>query len=62
MTNADRIRAMSDEELMKAIFDELPCEDVCRFCVPTMRADKMCDWHCKNGILKWLQQPVKEDA
>lgn len=43
ITNADRIRAMSDEEMAQFIFElyEQPLE---------------------NGYLKWLQQPVEEDA
>lgn len=58
-TNADRIRAMSDEELMQLLFTKVSCGHICSFCVPTMRAERKCDGHCRNGVLKWLQQPAK---
>lgn len=44
-TNADRIRAMSDEELAEFLSQELPCE--------------ICAW--PDLVLKWLQQPAEED-
>lgn len=62
MAIADRIRAMSDEELMGFLFNEVSCGSICEFCVPVPRKSTKCDGHCRNGILKWLQQPVKEDA
>ena len=58
LTNADRIRAMSDEELMQFLFNEVSNNTICSFCVPTMRTKCKCDWHCKNGILEWLKQPA----
>ena len=49
-TNADRIRAMSDEELA-----EILCVDVCgcpsRDCRPT----------CELCIKEWLEQPAEEE-
>ena len=60
-TNADRIRAMTDEELAKCVFDfccELPCE----WCKPTMRTPEKCNGRCTTGVLAWLQQPVKEET
>ena len=60
-TNADRIRAMSDEELMQFLFNEVSNNTICSFCVPTMRTKCKCDGHCRNGILEWLKQPVKEN-
>ena len=56
-TNADRIRAMTDEELAK-VFDNFiaPCT-VCIY-----RKD-MCvsnDYSCTNGILQWLKSEAKE--
>ena len=51
ITNADRVRAMSDEELAeivacpKGLFDRMDCFDDGR--------------HCEDCILKWLRQPVK---
>ena len=55
-TNADRIRAMTDEELAEAMCIHLECYacpvDECR------GGKKICD--CKERILKWLQQPAEE--
>ena len=58
-TNADRIRAMSDDELADYIFGvsvhEKPCvlcSDDCDFC-------ELSDEECKNRTLKWLQQEVE---
>ena len=51
MTNADRIRAMSDEELAeiiacpKGLFDRMDCFDDNR--------------DCKHCSLEWLKQPPK---
>lgn len=59
VTNADRIRAMSDEELMQLLFTKISCGHICSFCVPTMRTERKCDGHCRNGVLKWLQQPAE---
>ena len=65
MTNADRIRAMSDEEI---------AEYVCRNSINTL-CDIICggecnaistlkrsgDWACKEIVMKWLQQPAGEE-
>ena len=65
LTNADRIRAMSDEEI---------AEYVCRNSINTL-CDIICggecnaistlkrsgDWACKEIVMKWLQQPAGED-
>ena len=52
MTNADRIRAMSDEELAEAIIS-IP------MCVGT-DDDKDCEKDgCKDCFLNWLQQPAE---
>lgn len=54
LTNADRIRAMSDEELAKFLR-----WDIC----PRVRGEKrMCSGWCDECVLEWLKQPVKEDA
>ena len=58
VTNADRIRAMSDEELAKFMSiqaDECQCE-----------ADYKCNYKCGSDsclkvLLDWLQQPAEED-
>ena len=58
MTNADRIRAMSDEELAKFIATPCQCEvspkrDGFRECGNDL---------CLQYLLKWLQQPAEEDT
>lgn len=60
ITNADRIRAMSDEELanwMCEWFDGFGCVRYCpggEFCNATDGKS--------NGVKKWLQQPAEEDG
>lgn len=54
MTNADRIRAMSDEELAKFLDD---CNSQGCVC-PT----RDCSEVCELCIAEWLKEPVKEDA
>lgn len=54
-TNADRIRAMSDEELSwflgKDVFGCMRTTEVCEV-----------NLSCRECFLKWLQQPVKEET
>ena len=54
LTNADRIRAMSDEELCKFLgeckFFDI-CEEGCGHC--TYSGD------CDKRLLEWLQQPAE---
>lgn len=59
-TNADRIRAMSDEEIADAIVKNSyypPCD----MCVPKKRSihSDHCDGHCISGVKRWLQQPAE---
>ena len=61
MTNADRIRGMSDEELVawakKQIgcgFDYFPCGVVC-----DGNCETYTDEECRAKIMKWLQQPAE---
>ena len=58
-TNADRIRAMSDEELATMLFDYKECSKNC-----IMTNGKHCYEICEEEsvILKWLQRPAKEDT
>ena len=64
VTNADRIRAMTDEELAKCIF-EIGFD--CHLCSeherlsdnPLLRHEK-CDEKCTEHCLEWLQQPAEE--
>ena len=57
-TNADRIRAMSDKELASSIY--IPCpyynsvQGGCKF------GSNEHTQTCKECILEWLQQPVKQ--
>lgn len=52
-TNADCIRAMSDEELARMLSDA-----VC----PIVQSDDVCEFfgNCVNCWLDWLKQPVKD--
>ena len=56
MTNADRIRAMSDEELAGFLCGTSTAECCDRSCP----ARHICGY-ADNGMIKWLQQPVKEN-
>ena len=58
MSNADRIRAMSDEEL--AEFMAIPCQCEVR---PKRDGFRECGNDlCLQYLLKWLQQPAEEDT
>ena len=57
-TNADRIRAMTDEELARFLVDiSNDCTSRCECCAYTRR----CTDKCIGGVRDWLRQPVKED-
>ena len=55
MTNADRIRAMSDEELAEVL--SAPCLGCV---VKNCRLHNYGSGGCTIAFLKWLQQPAKE--
>ena len=63
-TNADRIRAMSDEELATHLHD---IGWDCHLCAehgrldnePLLRGEK-CDEKCVEHCLEWLRQPAEE--
>ena len=59
VTNADRIRAMSDEELAAAMLEIN--SGLCDYCAPqgTFCADCGEDSACRAGVLAWLRQPVE---
>ena len=60
MTNADRIRAVSDEELAKFLCNFRSCdssEHPCNGC----QAEPYC-MIGHNGMIDWLQQPAEEDT
>ena len=59
LTNADRIRQMTDEELA-AFIDIYNIEDICRTrCAVVNYHDCMAGEKCKGNILLWLKQEVK---
>ena len=49
-TNADRIRAMNDEELADVVANGVGC---------VLKAPHCMDVHCTPCILKWLKQPFE---
>lgn len=58
-TNADRIRAMSDEELANLLttgHGNFDCS-VCK-----IGDQRKCDMECGERCLAWLQRPAEEDA
>ena len=65
-TNADHIRAMSDEELA----DLLCTADWCETCdqmreegtCKAMELDGPLNKHCVSAALRWLRQPYKEET
>lgn len=54
-TNADRIRAMTDEELANEIIK------IVAFCAPGHRPSPDCCCNCQKCWLDWLKSPVEED-
>ena len=50
ITNADRIRAMNDEELADVVANGIGC---------VLKAPHCMDVDCTPCILKWLQQPFE---
>lgn len=59
MTNGDKLRQMSDEELA-GMFDEV-IQD-CEYCHLYDRCLKNFDVPCKSMYLKWLREEVQEDG
>lgn len=57
-TNADRIRAMSDEELASFFRDYVACDD-CP--VEPKKCGKGWRAPCKTIALSWLKEEVKEE-
>ena len=59
LTNADRIRTMSDEELAEQF---VFMSTICEFCVKRKNCEEVPGYkYCMEGILDWLQQPAEED-
>ncbi len=65
-TNADRLRAMSDEELAIEMCQRsisTICDIVCQGeCKAIATLNKTGGKMCKEIIMKWLQQPAEEDT
>lgn len=67
-TYADRIRAMSDEELADMIFkygidDKIAfCKELAK-CQKLIELDRLNPWgkECKKCMLEWLKQPAEVD-
>ena len=63
MTNADRIRAMTDEELAEYLFDR---GNGCEYCYGICAFQDECDGEdhaqefCIEQIVKWLKQEVDD--
>ena len=58
MTNADRIRAMSDKELAELMRSMMGCDSCGNMF--SFKCDGSYE-HCLSVCLKWLQQPAEED-
>ena len=56
MTNGDRIRQMSDEELAEILKDVRPC---CFYCIRKHSTDVFCNMYCKEGIKAYLESEVE---
>lgn len=64
ITNADRIRAMSDEELAIWLAEWSFCADACP--ASTNEVEEAIGYHCPSNCeeqaLTWLQQPAEEET
>ena len=61
MTNADRIRAMTDEELMEFLEHDYWSIDYCKKDAPIDQETKECLLpSCKQCWLEWLKQEADE--
>ena len=56
LTNADRIRSMTDEELVKVV--SLKFAD-CTKCLEPENGDGYCTGRCSNELLRWLKSEVE---
>ena len=52
ITNSDRIRSMTDEELAEFLADDWTCEH----CTSAKDPNHCNNPNCQDGILEWLQQ------
>ena len=56
MTNADRIRAMTDEELADCIYQDV-LGVACR--IKQERNESCSEYMCRDCLLEWLKQPAE---
>lgn len=59
MTNADKIRSMTDEELAKWI--ESPGFFSCNMCVHLIGSAECKEENCAKAALKWIKQEAEEE-
>ncbi len=62
VTNADRIRNMTDEELAKFLAEDVINVVNCCDCDEPESEYGSCIGDCKNRYLKWLQTEVEEEV
>ena len=62
MSNADRIRNMTDEELAEFLSKTVDDIVSCDGCDEPINEYGSCSGNCKNPYLKWLQAEVKGDS
>ena len=60
ITNADRIRSMTDKELTTYLIQLTEVVKTCEVCEPTYRENGDCDCHCESGVLRWLKMKRKD--
>ena len=67
ITNADRIRSMSDEELAELLYSIQNLEDKVKFCKNKIECDNILDIGkeipdnmCKQCLVDWLQSEMEE--
>jgi hypothetical protein len=59
ITNADRIRNMTDEELAEYIAETMLSSMRCNECQEPTDENGVCIGECKNEFLRWLQKEVE---
>ena len=61
MTNAEKIRAMSDEELATWILENIACDKENIMCCPELyKSSGKCNGRCIAGRLNWLKLQLKK--
>lgn len=67
VTNADRIRAMSDEELAETMYGMVNLDERIRFCQNKAecnalleRNEEIPEQYCIGCLVEWLKQPAEE--